>query len=80
VAIDRKSLRLRLDNRRVTKRGDDRNVRHGSDRASGCRLICNNDRRRALDRNHLTARDALGRALLRRTRQHGKEQRRKQRM
>jgi hypothetical protein len=75
VTIDGHPLRLRLRQGSVTKRSDDVNVRHGRYGSDRCRLIRNDDRRRALDRDDLAALDALGRALLRRAGEHGEEQR-----
>lgn len=60
------------------ERRDHRNVWNGGDRAHSGRLIRNDDRRGARDGDDFAARNAFRRALLRRAREHGEEQRRKQ--
>ncbi len=59
---------------------DDRDVRERHDRARGCGLIGDDNRRSALDSNDFSARNALRRALLRRAREHGEEQQSEERM
>lgn len=65
VAINREALRLRLRQRSVTNRRDRRHVRHRRNGTSRGRLICNDDRRRSLNRHDLATRDAFGCAFLR---------------
>jgi hypothetical protein len=77
VTIHRQTLRLRLSKRRMPKRRDRANVRQRRHRTHRRRLVRNDDRRRTLDGYDLAALHALGRALLRRGREHGEEQQRK---
>ncbi len=80
VPVDRQALALRLRQRCVLQRCDRTNVWNGRHGMNCSGLIRDDDRRGARNRDDFPALDAFRGALLRRTHEHGEEQRCQQRV